>query len=157
MSIAEQICFIFKCSNWHATFLIIHTEPLEGHHTHWKLQKKKKLWPMLMLMWFPFLGGGWKQEQVWGRERWGRESHGKQSGCCHMVCVCRLSWGEEEFCREVCVRKNLQCFSCSPQQVEALNRIKARAALTKNSYYGNPCHKSKGEVAIYFIFYVRSV
>lgn len=61
VSITEQICFIFKCSNWHATFLIIHSEPLEGHHTHWKLQKKKKkLWPMLMLMWFPFLGGGVK-------------------------------------------------------------------------------------------------
>lgn len=88
-----------------------------------------------------------QKEEREGGVRWGgRESHGKQSGCCHMVHVCRLSRGEEEFWREVCVRseKPWCILSCSP-----INKLKN--CFDQKANDGNPCHKSKGECAVYLI------
>lgn len=76
-----------------------------------------KLWPVLTLMWFlppvqHWLAGGGGRRDGWG----GGESHGKQSGCCHMVHVCRLSWLEEEefLVKSLCKRKLEVFFHVAP-------------------------------------------
>lgn len=92
----------------HATFLIIHSEPLEGHHAHWKLGiEEKKLTDVdAHVVFLSVRVGGVTWEVV------RLASHG--------LCL-QAELREEE--RSLCTGKPAAVFHVAPQQVETVNRI----------------------------------
>lgn len=129
----------------HATFLIVHSDPLKRHHAHWKVELKQsqncdQCWRSCGFFppvqhWLAGGGGGGMGEEG--------ESHmgSSQAAVTWFMFAGWADWRRRSSGEKFVQEETWSLLSCGP-----LNKLKSSSHQT--ACHGNPCHQSKGEFSV---------
>lgn len=129
----------------HATFLIVHSDPLKRHHAHWKVELKQsqncdQCWRSCGF--FPLYNTGWQEGGEEGWVRRGRVTWEAVRLLSHGSCLqAELTGGGGVLGEKFVQEETWSLLSCGP-----LNKLKSSSHQT--ACHGNPCHQSKGEFSV---------